>query len=122
MTAPLAFAWVHLINLMPQCGTHFRSFYMIVATESNTDVDVYYRPGVELEDEHFSLDPHEVFTMDTYEISGRPLIDLTGTRVVATKPVAVYSGVAWTRGLYASVRQGYILSRRESSHLGKFSH
>ena len=95
---------------------------MIVATESNTDVSVYYPADVELVDEYFSLDLHEVFTMDTYEISGRPLIDFTGTRVLATKAVAVYSGVGEVQGLYAPVRQKYILRRRESSHLGKLSH
>ena len=77
---------------------------MVVATEDNTEVDVYYPQSVPLEDEHFTLNLYEVFTMDTYEISGRPLIDLTGTRVVATKPVAVYSGVGRVE-LYAQVRR-----------------
>ena len=81
---------------------HFRAFYMIVATEDNTEVDVYYADNVPLEDEHFTLNQFEVFTVDVHIISGRPQIDFTGTRVLATKPVGVYSGVG-TAFIYAPV-------------------
>lgn len=66
---------------------------MIAATEDNTDVDVYYKyNGVPIEDEHVTLQKYEVFTRDVYYIDGQPHIDFTGTRVLATKPVSVYSG------------------------------
>ena len=67
---------------------------MVVATEDNTDVEVHYveNGDVTLPDEHFTLNKHEVFTRDTYYVSGSPPIDFTGSRVLADKPVAVYSG------------------------------
>ena len=80
---------------------------MVVATEDGTEVAVYYPADVTLTDEHFTLDLYEVFTMDTYDI-GRLIIDLTGTRVVASKPVSVYSGVGRAWGLIGQVRQIYL--------------
>ena len=66
---------------------------MIVATEDNTVVDVYYPSGASLTDEQVTLNQYQVYTKDLYEATGKPKTDLTGTRVVANKPVAVYSGV-----------------------------
>ena len=71
---------------------HFRAFYVIVASENNTEVDVLYADDISLEDEHFVLNQMEVFTRDVYYLEGRPEIDFTGTRVLASKPVSVYSG------------------------------
>lgn len=66
---------------------------MIVATEDNTDVDVFYtNNGVAIEDEHITLQKYEVFTKDSYYLDGKPKLDYSGTRILATKPVAVYSG------------------------------
>lgn len=66
---------------------------MIVATEDNTQVGVYYTDnGIAIEDENITLQTHQVFTKDCYHLDGQPLIDFTGTRVVATKAVSVYSG------------------------------
>ena len=64
-----------------------------MATEDDTLVDVYYPSDATLTDQQFVLNLYEVYTMDTYELPGKPVIDLTGTRVLANKPVAVYSGV-----------------------------
>ena len=80
---------------------------MVVATEDNTEVAVYYPADVTLPDEYFTLNLYEVFTMDTYDI-GRLSIDFTGTRVVASKPVSVYSGVGRVTGLIGEVRQRYL--------------
>ncbi len=68
------------------------SFYMVVATEDNTDVQVMY--AHDTVEEYFTLDKYEVFTRDTYHVSGRPVTDFTGTQVLSSKPVAVFSGVA----------------------------
>lgn len=48
--------------------------------------------GVTLEDEHITLHKYEVFTRDCYHLDEKPEIDFTGTNVLATKPVSVYSG------------------------------
>ena len=50
----------------------------------------------------FTLNKYEVFTRDVYYVTGRPVIDFTGTRVLADKPVAVYSG-AFSGAYYAEV-------------------
>lgn len=69
------------------------SFLMIVATDHYTNVDVYYaHNGVTIEDEHLTLQKYEVFTRDTSLLDGDTAIDFTGTHVVATKPISVYSG------------------------------
>lgn len=66
---------------------------MVVAAEDDTYVDVYYTDnGVTIEDEHVTLQKYEVFTRDAHYMTEGYLIDFTGTRVMATKPVAVYSG------------------------------
>ena len=66
---------------------------MVVASEDNTEVDVYYTDDVTLDDEQFTLNQHEVFTRDvSYIIIGSSLDDFTGSRVLANKPVGVYSG------------------------------
>ena len=65
---------------------------MVVATDSDTEVDVYYPNGTTLEDEHFTLNEFDVFSRDTYHNVDDHRMDLTGTQIVATKPVAVYSG------------------------------
>lgn len=71
---------------------------MVAATEDNTDVDVYYTDnGVAIEDEHITLQKYEVFTRDCYHIDGKPEIDFTGTHVLATKPISVYSGNGMAR-------------------------
>lgn len=76
---------------------------MVVATEDNTDVDVYYADnGIAVEDEHFTLQKFEVFTRDTRQMFMQPQIDFTGTRILATKPVSVYSGDGEVR-IYATV-------------------
>ena len=58
---------------------------MVVATEDNTTVDVYYS-GLPLPDEQFILHKFQVFTKTSEDD------DFTGARVVADKPVSVYSG------------------------------
>lgn len=66
---------------------------MVIATEDNTEVGVYYTDnGIAIEDEHITLQQYEVFTRDAYHMEGRPQADFTGTRILATKPVSVYSG------------------------------
>lgn len=68
---------------------------MVVASEDNTDIDVFYMDnGVTIEDEHITLQKYEVFTRDCYFLAGRPEIDFTGTHVLATKPVSVFSGLS----------------------------
>ena len=78
---------------------------MIVATEDNTVVDVHYRSSASLADEQFTLNQYQVYTKDLYEVTGKPKTDLTGTRVVANKPVAVYSGVGRARLQASGVRK-----------------
>ncbi len=66
---------------------------MIVATDDDTEVDVYYTDDiVEVEDEHVMLNKHEIFTKDAWWITEQPELDFTGTRVMANKPITVYSG------------------------------
>lgn len=66
---------------------------MIVATEDNTDIHVLYTDnGVAIEDEHTILQKYDVFTVDSFYMDGRPHIDFTGSRILANKPVSVYSG------------------------------
>ena len=73
-----------------------------MATEDNSEVEVHYPDGVPLQDEHFTFNKYEVFSRDAFYVSDRPEIDFTGTRVLATKPVSVYSGIG-KANLYASV-------------------
>lgn len=75
---------------------------MVVATEDETTVSVHYVGGVSLPNEHFTLNRHQVFTRDPYHIEDKPMLDFTGCRVVADKPVAVYAG-GRVRELYATV-------------------
>lgn len=71
---------------------------MVIATEDNTGVDVYYTyNGVTIPDEHITLQKYEVFTRDTYYMTSGDSIDFTGTQVLATKPVSVYSGDGWIK-------------------------
>ncbi len=67
---------------------------MVVATEDDTDVEVQYAyvGSDTLPNEHFTINKHEVFTRNTYFIDGQPRLDFTGSRVLADKPVAVFSG------------------------------
>lgn len=78
---------------------------MIVATENNTGVDVYYTDnGIAIEDEHITLQRYEVFTRNSYYLDGRPVIDFTGTRVLSNRPVSVYSGIG-SANVYPEVHE-----------------
>ena len=44
---------------------------MIVATEDNTLVDVYYPSGASLTDEQLTLNQYQVYTKDSWELSGQ---------------------------------------------------
>lgn len=78
---------------------HLRGFVTIVATEPGTNVTVtpsarilgdgLFVPAAEA-GQSFTLDMHEFMVLNL-ETDGF-LADLTGTRVVADKPIAVYSG------------------------------
>lgn len=52
----------------------------------------YTENGVTIDDEHITLHEYQVFARDAYYMEGKPELDFTGTRIVATKPVSVYSG------------------------------
>ena len=57
--------------------------YLVVATEDNTQVDVYYS----------TTDPDIRVTLNKYQVYTETIFDdLTGTRIVANKPVSVYCG------------------------------
>ena len=62
------------------------SFYMVVATENNTYVEVYRKSGANFTlDMSETLQRHQVYTRDSTS-------DLTGAYVISSKPVSVYSG------------------------------
>lgn len=66
---------------------------MVVAAEDNTAINVYYTDNsTGRGTEQITLQKYEIFTRDCYYVEGRPHVDFTGTHVVATKPVSVYSG------------------------------
>ena len=57
--------------------------YLVVATEDNTQVDVYYS----------TTDPDQRVTLNQFQVYTETINDdLTGTRIVASKPVSVYCG------------------------------
>ena len=57
--------------------------YLVVATEDNTQVDVYYS----------TTDPDLRVTLNRFQVYTKTIPDdLTGTRIVTTKPVSVYCG------------------------------
>ena len=68
------------------------SYYTIVAAEGDTEVDVIYAAGLGLDDEHITLNAWATFTRDTFYDVDVDYLDFTGTRILASKPVAVYSG------------------------------
>ena len=83
------------------CSSPYPAYYMVVATEDNTLVDIHYS-NVTVPDEQVTLNQYEVFTRN---IDG----DFTGTRVVADKAISVYSGAL--DELYADVSDITVLTR-----------
>lgn len=97
------FNYLDVIFFFANIVLSLRAVYMIVASEDNTVVDVYYSDnGVIIEDEYITLHNYDVFTKDAYYMTGGRDIDFTGTRVMSTKPVSVYCGEGWTK-IYAPV-------------------
>ena len=71
-----------------------KAIYMVVATEDDTEVAVFHKDSYGYESPQiFIIHKHEVFTKDAYrEGSSHYAADYTGSRVLANKPVKVYSG------------------------------
>ena len=66
-----------------------KSFYMVVATEDDTQIEVYHNNML---DANATISRHQVFTQDAYRLNNDYTQDYTGARVLANKPVKVYAG------------------------------
>lgn len=86
---------LHFVASLDRSFYEYRpwSFYMIVARERDTQVEVFTKEnGVFVLDVSETLQEHQVFTRDARGQPGGSEIDYTGAYIVSSKPVAVYSG------------------------------